>query len=157
MTTPLNIDIPTSIPFDEKLKTFNQNTDIRSTIKSLEEGKMILIKEFYSDGLVLLAGLHKHLKRKINNTTFKEQQNYRGKYRKLSKGIVLEILSQEITAKKAPAIGWLKEFSVKFEVNIHAWVLMTSHVHLLCTPCKENGVSQMMQALGRQYVRNGFR
>jgi len=110
MTTPLNIDIPTSIPFDEKLKTFNQNTDIRSTIKSLEEGKMILIKEFYSDGLVLLAGLHKHLKRKINNTTFKEQQNYRGKYRKLSKGIVLEILSQEITAKKAPAIGWLKEF-----------------------------------------------
>ena len=50
-------------------------------------------------------------------------------------------------------IGWLKEFSVKFEVNIHAWVLMTNHVHLLCTPCKENGVSQMMQALGRQYVR----
>ena len=50
-------------------------------------------------------------------------------------------------------IGWLKKFSVKFEVNIHAWVLMTSHVHLLCTPCQENGVSQMMQALGRQYVR----
>jgi putative transposase len=50
-------------------------------------------------------------------------------------------------------IGWLKEFSVKFEVNIHAWVLMTNHVHLLCTPSKENGVSQMMQALGRQYVR----
>jgi putative transposase len=44
-------------------------------------------------------------------------------------------------------IGWLKEFSGKFEVNIHAWVLMTNHVHLLCTPCKENGVSQMMQAL----------
>ena len=46
-------------------------------------------------------------------------------------------------------IDWLKEFSVKFEVNIHAWVLMTNHVHLLCTPCKENGVSQMMQALGK--------
>jgi putative transposase len=34
-------------------------------------------------------------------------------------------------------IGWLKEFSVKFEVNIYAWVLMTNHVHLLHTPCKE--------------------
>ena len=50
-------------------------------------------------------------------------------------------------------VGWLKEFSVKFGVDIHAWVLMTNHVHLLCTPLKAHGVSQMMQALGRQYVR----
>jgi putative transposase len=50
-------------------------------------------------------------------------------------------------------VGWLKEFTVKFGVDVHAWVLMTNHVHLLCTPRKVNGVSQMMQALGRQYVR----
>jgi putative transposase len=50
-------------------------------------------------------------------------------------------------------VGWLKEFSVKFSVDVHAWVLMTNHVHLLCTPRKTNGISQMMQALGRQYVR----
>jgi putative transposase len=48
---------------------------------------------------------------------------------------------------------WLKAYSIKYEVSIHAWVMMTNHVHLLCTPCKENGVSQMMQALGRRYVR----
>jgi putative transposase len=30
---------------------------------------------------------------------------------------------------------------------------MTYHVHLLCTPRKVNAVSQMMQALDRQYVR----
>lgn len=30
---------------------------------------------------------------------------------------------------------------------------MTNHVHLLCTPHEAGGVSQMMQALGRQYVR----
>jgi putative transposase len=30
---------------------------------------------------------------------------------------------------------------------------MANHVHLLCTPIEENGVGQMMQALGRQYVR----
>jgi putative transposase len=30
---------------------------------------------------------------------------------------------------------------------------MTNHVHLLCTPRSEGGVSQMMQSLGRQYVR----
>jgi putative transposase len=50
-------------------------------------------------------------------------------------------------------VGGLKEFSVKCRVDIHAWVLMTNHVHLLCTPHEAGGVSRMMQALGRQYVR----
>ena len=50
-------------------------------------------------------------------------------------------------------LNWLKEFSVKFKVDIHAWVLMTNHVHLLCTPKEEYAVSRMMQSLGRMYVR----
>jgi putative transposase len=49
--------------------------------------------------------------------------------------------------------GWLKEYSKKYQVAIHAWVMMTNHVHLLCTPRREGGVSQMMQSLGRSYVR----
>ena len=31
-------------------------------------------------------------------------------------------------------MGGLKDFSVKCKVDIHAWVLMTNHVHLWCTP-----------------------
>ncbi len=31
-------------------------------------------------------------------------------------------------------IGWLKKYATKYEIEIHAWVLMTNHVHLLCTP-----------------------
>ena len=50
-------------------------------------------------------------------------------------------------------LNWLKEYSVKCSVEIHAWVLMTNHVHLLCTPQKENAVSKMMQSIGRMYVR----
>jgi putative transposase len=51
-------------------------------------------------------------------------------------------------------ISWLKEYSAKYNVAIHAWVLMSNHVHLLCTPLAENnGVSLMMQSLGRKYVR----
>jgi putative transposase len=49
--------------------------------------------------------------------------------------------------------GWLKAYSRKFHVDIHAWILMTNHVHLLCTPRAAHGVSLMMQSLGRQYVR----
>lgn len=50
-------------------------------------------------------------------------------------------------------LSWLKEYSMKFSVAIHAWVLMTNHVHLLCTPQEEGAVSQMMQSLGRRYVQ----
>ena len=47
----------------------------------------------------------------------------------------------------------LKESALKYSCQIHAYVLMTNHVHLLITPMSENGISQMMQALGRRYVK----
>lgn len=48
---------------------------------------------------------------------------------------------------------WLYEASQKYQVAVHAWVFMTNHVHLLITPQGEEGVSRMMQTLGRRYVR----
>ena len=36
----------------------------------------------------------------------------------------------------------LKEYSKKYQVAVHAYVLMTNHVHLLMTPSTEKGVSQ---------------
>lgn len=47
----------------------------------------------------------------------------------------------------------LIENAKKFEVDIHAYVLMTNHFHLLATPQTEMGLPQMMQAVGRSYVR----
>ena len=46
----------------------------------------------------------------------------------------------------------LKKASEKYKVSIHAFVLMTNHVHLLTTPNNEIGNSRMMQAIGRSYV-----
>jgi putative transposase len=40
-----------------------------------------------------------------------------------------------------------------FGCDIHAYVLMTNHVHLLVTPRVAGGVSKMMQSIGRRYVR----
>jgi putative transposase len=47
----------------------------------------------------------------------------------------------------------LEEYSVKLDVAVHGFVLMTNHVHLLLTPKEDNGVSRLMQSLGRYYVR----
>lgn len=41
----------------------------------------------------------------------------------------------------------------KYECEIHAYVLMTNHVHLLITPHIENGISKVMQYIGRYYVQ----
>ena len=49
--------------------------------------------------------------------------------------------------------NWLREYSVKYEVDIHAWVFMTNHVHLLMTSHRKLGISKLMQSLGRRYVQ----
>ncbi len=36
---------------------------------------------------------------------------------------------------------------------VHAYVLMTNHVHLLLTPTQETNLSRCIQAVGRKYVR----
>ena len=50
-------------------------------------------------------------------------------------------------------LSFIKDAAAKYQVAIHAFVLMTNHVHLLATPSDELGNSRMMQALGRKYVR----
>ncbi len=40
-----------------------------------------------------------------------------------------------------------------FGVAIHAYVIMDNHFHLLATPKEANSLPQMMQAVGRTYVR----
>jgi putative transposase len=47
----------------------------------------------------------------------------------------------------------LEESAKKFEVAVHAYVLMSNHLHLLVTPQSEEGLPKMMQAVGRSYVR----
>lgn len=47
----------------------------------------------------------------------------------------------------------LGEFATQCAVQVHAYVLMSNHVHLLLTPESSDGVPRLMQALGRGYVR----
>jgi len=47
----------------------------------------------------------------------------------------------------------LKDCSRKYRVDVHSFILMTNHVHLLMTPSNEHGISRLMQSLGSYYVR----
>ena len=47
----------------------------------------------------------------------------------------------------------LHEAASNNQAAIHAYVLMTNHVHILVTPGQPHSVTHMMQDLGRKYVR----
>lgn len=47
----------------------------------------------------------------------------------------------------------LQEATKKHECDVHAYVLMTNHVHLLMTPGHEDSIAKVMQSVGRRYVR----
>jgi putative transposase len=49
-------------------------------------------------------------------------------------------------------LAWLKEGAERYGCDIHAYVLMTNHVHILATPSEKNSVTRMMQYVGRRYV-----
>lgn len=47
----------------------------------------------------------------------------------------------------------LAQYARAHAVEVHAYVLLPNHLHLLLTPQRERGLPLMMQALGRSYVR----
>jgi putative transposase len=57
------------------------------------------------------------------------------------------------TADYDTLLSLLAENALKFKVALHAYVLMDNHFHLLATPDTVDGLPQMMQAVGRRYVR----
>jgi putative transposase len=50
-------------------------------------------------------------------------------------------------------LHWLKEGARKYGCAIHAYVLMTNHVHLLMTPERPDSLPRLMQSLNRRYAQ----
>lgn len=47
----------------------------------------------------------------------------------------------------------LRELALREGCAVHAYVLMTNHVHLLMTSSTQGAIARLMQTLGRRYVR----
>jgi putative transposase len=50
-------------------------------------------------------------------------------------------------------LHWLQKSAADWNCAIHAYILMTNHVHLLITPQHSDGPAKLMQSLGRRYVQ----
>ena len=63
---------------------------------------------------------------------------------------------EPIFAQAADYAFYLEKLKLACEQQacvIHAYVLMTNHVHLLMTPTSQAGMGNVMQGLGRYYVQ----
>lgn len=49
-------------------------------------------------------------------------------------------------------LGWMKVAAEKYACQIHSYVLMTNHVHILITPEHRNSLSRLFQYVSRYYV-----
>ena len=47
----------------------------------------------------------------------------------------------------------LRQLSIKFQCDVHAYCLMTNHVHLLLSPNFAGACTALMKALGQRYVQ----
>jgi putative transposase len=50
-------------------------------------------------------------------------------------------------------IGWLTEYAAKLGCQVHAYVLMTNHVHLLISAPSAEAPGALMKAQGQRYVQ----
>lgn len=50
-------------------------------------------------------------------------------------------------------LEWLRLAAEHYGLLIHAYVLMTNHVHLLATPIAADSIGKTLQSLGRRYVQ----
>ena len=50
-------------------------------------------------------------------------------------------------------LEWLLEYSQSTDCVIHAYVLMTNHVHILLTPREKESAGNLMKLLGQLYVQ----
>lgn len=69
----------------------------------------------------------------------------------IQRGVDRQVIFRE-TEDYVTFLSWLRDASRQFKISIHAYVLMTNHLHLLVTPADVEGLARMMQWVGRYYV-----
>lgn len=104
----IKVDRPEIITDEIQAISFYRKMDTPNTVKEMIHGKYILVEEFYSNGLEVLSELKKQLLRTYKDKSFQGQREYRSAFREASQRLLLKVINNKLTVKKAPSIPWLK-------------------------------------------------
>jgi len=117
----IQADRPNIITTEIEAIGFYRKMDTKATVEEMIAGKYVLVEEFYSNGLQVLAELKRNLLEIHKEKTFQGQRDYRAAFRDASHRLLLKVKDNQLIVKKSPDIGWLKrlypevsEFYVSF-------------------------------------------
>ncbi len=86
---------------------FYRKMDTKATVEEMIAGKLVLVEEYYSNGLQVLAELKKQLLLTHTDKSFQGQRDYRAAFREASHRLLLKVEENKLIVKKAPDMGWL--------------------------------------------------
>lgn len=99
---------PNIITSEIEAISFYRKMDTEATVAEMIAGKYVLVEEFYSNGLQVLAELKKNLLLKHKDKTFQGQRDYRSAFREASHRLLLKVKNNKLIVKKSPDFGWLE-------------------------------------------------
>jgi len=89
------------VPFTKKMMP-------QTAVDGLAEGAHILVKDYYSSGLLVLSELRRYVNHHQPDKSYQGQRENRALYRELSNRLLLQVKDNRLMVRKAPVIGWLK-------------------------------------------------
>ena len=108
MDTNIVLNRPEPIVAEIEVIPFTKRMDPQSAVEDLVEGHHVLIKDFFSSGLLVLSELRKFVKTNYADESYQGQRENRAVYRELSSRVLLQVRDNRLLVRKAPEIGWLK-------------------------------------------------
>ena len=111
----MNIDLETIKPDRPNIITteidaigFYRKMDTEATVIDMIAGKYVLVEEFYSNGLQVLAELKRNLMLVHTEQTFQGKREYRNAFREASHRLLLKVEDNKLIVKRGPVFGWLE-------------------------------------------------
>ena len=108
MNTDLQANRPDIITTEIETINFYRKMDTEATVVEMIAGKYVLVEEYYSNGLQVLAELRKNLLLKYQDKTPQGQRDYRNAFKKASDRLLLKVKENKLIVKKCPDITWLE-------------------------------------------------
>ena len=100
---------------------FYRKMDTEATVVEMIAGKYVLVEEFFSNGMQVLAELKRNLLLVHKEQTFEGKRAYRNAFKEASSRLVLKVEENKLLVKRAPDFEWLEtlypdvsEFYVSF-------------------------------------------
>jgi hypothetical protein len=93
---------PEPIASDIETIPFRKRMALQDAIEALNSGHHVLVKDFYSTGLLVLNELKRFVRQNYPDDSYQEQRKNRTVFRELSNRLLLQVKDHRLVVRKAP-------------------------------------------------------